>query len=812
MQPRYALLCLLLLPSTALCQSGAIIPDDWLVLTPIYAGGRVALSASPAYKRYFMPRVQVVPTAGQTAQIGRGRTAAWQQARLVKGALKYRGSAYCYTTITLEQPARMIVETRGCAAFAVNGVLFAGEVYRHGFHRAPVLLNKGVNRLLARGVRGQMNFKLVPATAPIEFNARDVTLPSLRAGLPLDAWAAIPLLNTTGKILRGATLEVGDGTLIEKISLTLPPLAPLALRKQAFRIRTVKGAVLSAKQRVELPLRLIVGDKTHKLTLTQTVLPASAPYRLTFRSDIDDSIQYCGIRPPIDAEPGKPLALILSLHGAGVDALGQASAYSAKSWAVLAAGTNRRRFGFDWEDWGRMDALEVLAAARKAYRVDPDRVYLVGHSMGGHGTWHVGVTHPDQFAALGPSAGWISFWSYGGALRDRSPLGRLLRRSIGGSDTLALKTNYKDLGIFIIHGEADRNVPISQAREMIKQLKPFHQDLAHHFEKGAGHWWNGPRAGGADCVDLPALWDFCRRHVRNPHPTLLDFSSASLSISHQHYWLELRAQQTLHAVSRIQAEARAHRNQFLFKTSNLTRFRFDPKGRAKSGKLQLEIDGAKLTYEWPGGLIEAARSGAGWTVGPPQEPTGKHPRVYGPFKQAFSNRFVMVYGTRGTAEARAAALARARLDAGTWWYRGNGHALLIPDSDYDDKTYSGRNVILYGNESCNAVWKRFAAGWPLRVLAGKITLGEKIFEGQGLACLASLPHPTDRKVLVGLVGGSGPAGIRLSRSALYFLSGTGLPDVTIWDDSVLEKGISAVRLAGYFDQQWGLEKAEMISR
>ena len=50
-----------------------------------------------------------------------------------------------------------------------------------------------------------------------------------------------------------------------------------------------------------------------------------------------------------------------------------------------------------------------------------ERTYLTGHSMGGHGTWHLGVTFPDRFAAIAPSAGWISMWSYAGARRTESP-------------------------------------------------------------------------------------------------------------------------------------------------------------------------------------------------------------------------------------------------------------------------------------------------------------------------------------------------------------------------------------------------------
>src|SRR5262249_29261570 len=95
-------------------------------------------------------------------------------------------------------------------------------------------------------------------------------------------------------------------------------------------------------------------------------------------------------------------ALFLTLHGAGVEAIGQADAYAPKTWGHLVAPTNRRPFGFDWEDWGRLDAMEVLELARKELGTDPQRTYLTGHSMGGHGVWHLGATFPDRFAAIGP--------------------------------------------------------------------------------------------------------------------------------------------------------------------------------------------------------------------------------------------------------------------------------------------------------------------------------------------------------------------------------------------------------------------------
>ncbi|MEZ5975322.1 MAG: hypothetical protein R3E96_10910 [Planctomycetota bacterium] len=54
-----------------------------------------------------------------------------------------------------------------------------------------------------------------------------------------------------------------------------------------------------------------------------------------------------------------------------MEAISQARAYQAKDWATVVAATNRRPFGFDWEDWGRMDALEVLGLAESTFPTRP---------------------------------------------------------------------------------------------------------------------------------------------------------------------------------------------------------------------------------------------------------------------------------------------------------------------------------------------------------------------------------------------------------------------------------------------------------
>ena len=90
---------------------------------------------------------------------------------------------------------------------------------------------------------------------------------------------------------------------------------------------------------------------------------------------------------------------------------------------------------------------------------------------------------------------------------QRSDSARPVERACGigrlaPSDTLALSRNLARLGVYILHGDADDNVPVGQARQMRKVLGEFHPDFAYHEQPGAGHWW------GNACVDWPPLFAF----------------------------------------------------------------------------------------------------------------------------------------------------------------------------------------------------------------------------------------------------------------------------------------------------------------
>jgi predicted peptidase len=56
-------------------------------------------------------------------------------------------------------------------------------------------------------------------------------------------------------------------------------------------------------------------------------------------------------------------------------------------------------------EFGELDVQHVFDIVRREYDIDPDRTHLMGHSMGGAGTWYLGQKHADRWAAIAPMSG-----------------------------------------------------------------------------------------------------------------------------------------------------------------------------------------------------------------------------------------------------------------------------------------------------------------------------------------------------------------------------------------------------------------------
>jgi predicted peptidase len=141
--------------------------------------------------------------------------------------------------------------------------------------------------------------------------------------------------------------------------------------------------------------------------------------------------------------------LIVFLHGS--DERGQDTARLRSCGPFALSGTN---LGFpaiiaapqclpdeDWEPDSLAAFVELVASS---YQVDRNRIYLIGYSMGGYGTWRTAARYPDLFAAIVPIGG-------GGDAND--------------AESLA------SIPVWAFHGANDNVIPLEESERMIEAIQ-----------------------------------------------------------------------------------------------------------------------------------------------------------------------------------------------------------------------------------------------------------------------------------------------------------------------------------------------------
>jgi len=129
------------------------------------------------------------------------------------------------------------------------------------------------------------------------------------------------------------------------------------------------------------------------------------------------------------------------------------------------------------------DVMNVLELVRSEYRIDENRIYLMGGSMGGGGTWRIGAKYPDIWAAIGPLCP--------GVMPDEIDL-----------------EGMKHIPVIVTHGDADTTVPVQASRAMVAAMKELGMTYEYIEVPGGGHMILNK--------GLKPTLQFFEKHRRNP--------------------------------------------------------------------------------------------------------------------------------------------------------------------------------------------------------------------------------------------------------------------------------------------------------
>ena len=165
---------------------------------------------------------------------------------------------------------------------------------------------------------------------------------------------------------------------------------------------------------------------------------------------------------PSNYDGDTPLPLLVSLHGLGrsydwlmgyhgfLD-LAEEHGYAVVTpLGYIREGWYGSRPAEDPQDgvYSEQDVMNVIALTREELRIDIEKIFLWGHSMGGGGTYHLAAKHPDLFAGLGVAAP---------APAISAPRDEIL-------DAIA------HLPIFVLQGDQDDLVPVFVTRQWVEAM------------------------------------------------------------------------------------------------------------------------------------------------------------------------------------------------------------------------------------------------------------------------------------------------------------------------------------------------------
>ena len=133
-----------------------------------------------------------------------------------------------------------------------------------------------------------------------------------------------------------------------------------------------------------------------------------------------------------------------------------------------------------WEPFKLMALLDEIA---ERYKVDQDRIYVTGLSMGGYGTWSLAFYAPDRFAAIVPICG-------------------------GGDASEAKRIAH--IPAWVFHGAQDPTVPLDQSLKMVEALRKIGAPVKFTVYPEAKHdsW--------TEAYNTPELYPWLLQQKRTP--------------------------------------------------------------------------------------------------------------------------------------------------------------------------------------------------------------------------------------------------------------------------------------------------------
>ena len=527
-----------------------------------------------------------------------------------------------------------------------------------------------------------------------------------------------------------------------------------------------------------------------------------------FVSRIDGSVQPYGLTIPASYDGKKPMRLDVWLHGTQqqmneVRFITQQSAAHETS-QILADDFIQvepfARMNHSYKFYAETDVYEAIAAVRKHYNIDPERIIIRGHSMGGHqGAGRLALQNPTFFAAFEASAGYAETREYAAARPAVKALTPYQEAALHYVDAEDYAMNGFNVPFVSYGGEKDGQLRASvRLREAIERegftlvkespYKWTTADLRALFLIGpdTGHAWHKQSKAESEAFIRKAV-----QETAGKPPNHVRFVTYTMRYNNAH-WVTVEGLEESYKRADVDAKRTGDMKQYTVTTKNVSRLKFDVPAAAFTIDGQTVKGGANPTF---------AKTNGKWALSAAR-PAGLHKvhRLQGPIEDAFTDAFLAVRGSGQPWNPTVQSYIDQRLDGFrsefAKWMRGD--IRVKSDTSVSANDIANYNLVLFGDPGSNSLIAKVMGRLPIQWTKSDIIVGAQKFPTADHALVLIYPNPLNPQKYVVLNTGQTFSANRVTSGteAVFF------PRLGDW--AVLTTG-GEVKTAGFFDETWKLK-------
>lgn len=727
---------------------------------------------------------------------------------------------------TNEKEQTVIIQCHGITTIYIDQVPVVGDVYHRDHIMVSVSLSRGIHVLYAK-IRAKVNanFKCVFKTVSTNFDVFSPTMvPDLVEGYLFSNYISLPIANFHGsKWLKNIGVTLVSQSYGQPVSLEVMDkrnIAPGQILPIVIRIDSAAEQLTSGCYANGIDLILEISTSEGQME--------AAPINLRCRKldqtflfsfiDHDGSVQQGAAIAPIGDCPANICPVLLTLHGTSVLAQNQADSYKRMVGHEYVFGLEgmwllapTRHGAHNWEGPGTLTAMTALDKLAEIVhpltwlkkKLSTQHVIFSGHSMGGHGAWHLAVHYPDRALGVISLAGWIKKEEYGDsnlffrhdiAVSHTDPVVKhLMEMTVTENEADRHIQNLKGIPVLARIGADDRKVHPYFARRMYRLLEELRSNVNYTELPNKEHWWwdtwstndggavhdEQLRKFSATHGSIPGQHssvseESCRADTGQCFDSTDDTSNYRASRKHQlsmpdTYTLVVNNPalgESAHGIHIIQqitpmrtstVEIQLLKDSVRLETTNVRKFQLVKCANQATDWTMTTVivdndfvvpsEFVKKMISSPGKWLICRELGE-WSTCPGDLKLERGPHNYGPARRVAEKPFLIIIGTQSSANMNQLMLHLAVYVANLFWITSDTQAPIVRDVDLSPEKIKNKNVIIIGGPKENSFCSGFLNHIPIKIQEDRLVLENCHFRHPRRGVLSLAPNGKNHLALL----------------------------------------------------------------